>query len=220
MTSKTNVWKSDIKHRKAAKSGDSPLSGRDERITLRLAWVAQALISHKADRDTPVSLSLVVKPPSRRFKSCARLSDTEKPPNLAALLYLVGTRGFEPPTSCTPCKRSTRLNYVPNFSTPIIRKMSATSKLTSFVPAPFVSLAALRFLACLLTNFRLPSKIAPPSYIFLYITRRKIAIKKFRYFYIIADSNRIVRFCEIMTTKNKNLRILIKDAEAAPLLKV
>lgn len=27
---------------------------------------------------------------------------------------LVGTRGFEPPTSCTPCKRSTRLNYVPN----------------------------------------------------------------------------------------------------------
>ena len=29
---------------------------------------------------------------------------------------MVGTRGFEPPTSCTPCKRSTRLNYVPNFS--------------------------------------------------------------------------------------------------------
>ena len=26
---------------------------------------------------------------------------------------MVGTRGFEPPTSCTPCKRSTRLNYVP-----------------------------------------------------------------------------------------------------------
>ena len=30
------------------------------------------------------------------------------------VFYLVGTRGFEPPTSCTPCKRSTRLNYVPN----------------------------------------------------------------------------------------------------------
>ncbi len=29
--------------------------------------------------------------------------------------YLVGTRGFEPPTSCTPCKRSTRLNYVPKI---------------------------------------------------------------------------------------------------------
>ena len=28
---------------------------------------------------------------------------------------VVGTRGFEPPTSCTPCMRSTRLNYVPNI---------------------------------------------------------------------------------------------------------
>ena len=27
---------------------------------------------------------------------------------------LVGTRGFEPPTTCTPCKCATRLRYVPN----------------------------------------------------------------------------------------------------------
>lgn len=28
---------------------------------------------------------------------------------------LVGTRGFEPPTSSTPCWRDTRLRYVPNY---------------------------------------------------------------------------------------------------------
>lgn len=38
---------------------------------------------------------------------------SRKPPPQEQGGYLVGTRGFEPPTSCTPCKRSTRLNYVP-----------------------------------------------------------------------------------------------------------
>ncbi len=37
----------------------------------------------------------------------------KKPALRQVFFYLVGTRGFEPPTSCTPCKRSTRLNYVP-----------------------------------------------------------------------------------------------------------
>jgi hypothetical protein len=30
------------------------------------------------------------------------------------LLKLVGTVGFEPTTSCTPCMRATRLRYAPN----------------------------------------------------------------------------------------------------------
>ncbi len=29
------------------------------------------------------------------------------------LVLMVGTRGFEPPTPCTPCKCATRLRYVP-----------------------------------------------------------------------------------------------------------
>ena len=37
----------------------------------------------------------------------------QKSHHKGGFLSLVGTRGFEPPTSCTPCKRSTRLNYVP-----------------------------------------------------------------------------------------------------------
>jgi hypothetical protein len=28
---------------------------------------------------------------------------------------LVGARGFEPPTTCTPCKYATRLRYAPNY---------------------------------------------------------------------------------------------------------
>ena len=31
--------------------------------------------------------------------------------------FLVGTRGFEPPTPCTPCKCATKLRHIP---TPII----------------------------------------------------------------------------------------------------
>ena len=27
---------------------------------------------------------------------------------------LVGARGFEPPTTCTPCRYATRLRYAPN----------------------------------------------------------------------------------------------------------
>ena len=29
------------------------------------------------------------------------------------MIYLVGARGFEPPTTCTPCKYATRLRYAP-----------------------------------------------------------------------------------------------------------
>ena len=29
----------------------------------------------------------------------------------------VGTTGFEPAASCTPCKRATGLRYVPNWTT-------------------------------------------------------------------------------------------------------
>ena len=28
---------------------------------------------------------------------------------------MVGARGFEPPTTCTPCKHATRLRYAPKF---------------------------------------------------------------------------------------------------------
>ena len=58
-------------------------------------------------------LLLVVEPPFRSFKFYVRQADTKKPAFQQVFFYLVGTRGFEPPTSCTPCKRSTRLNYVP-----------------------------------------------------------------------------------------------------------
>src|ERR1700726_715468 len=30
-----------------------------------------------------------------------------------ALILLVGARGFEPPTTCTPCRYATRLRYAP-----------------------------------------------------------------------------------------------------------
>src|ERR1700716_531953 len=29
------------------------------------------------------------------------------------LMFLVGARGFEPPTTCTPCRYATRLRYAP-----------------------------------------------------------------------------------------------------------
>src|ERR1700741_121423 len=29
------------------------------------------------------------------------------------LIFLVGARGFEPPTTCTPCRYATRLRYAP-----------------------------------------------------------------------------------------------------------
>ncbi len=32
------------------------------------------------------------------------------------LIYLVGVRGFEPPTTGTPCRCATRLRYTPNQS--------------------------------------------------------------------------------------------------------
>ena len=35
---------------------------------------------------------------------------------LQAVNLLVGARGFEPPTTCTPCKYATRLRYAPNCS--------------------------------------------------------------------------------------------------------
>ena len=35
-----------------------------------------------------------------------------------SLLIPVGTTGFEPAASCTPCKRATGLRYVPNFDGP------------------------------------------------------------------------------------------------------
>jgi hypothetical protein len=31
------------------------------------------------------------------------------------LILMVGARGFEPPTPCTPCKCATRLRYAPTF---------------------------------------------------------------------------------------------------------
>lgn len=77
---------------------------------------------------------------------------------------MVGTRGFEPPTSCTPCKRSTRLNYVPKIKlTTIITsgcKKSATSKLailTRFGSFAKICCQVLRLLANP-TKFRLSSE--------------------------------------------------------------
>ena len=62
-----------------------------------------------ADRRSPTRLSLVVEPPSSEFQT----SYHKKILPQGQDFFMVGTRGFEPPTSCTPCKRSTRLNYVP-----------------------------------------------------------------------------------------------------------
>ncbi len=35
---------------------------------------------------------------------------------LRFILILVGARGFEPPTPCTPCKCATRLRYAPRIN--------------------------------------------------------------------------------------------------------
>ncbi len=77
---------------------------------------------------------------------------------------MVGTRGFEPPTSCTPCKRSTRLNYVPRikYTTIIISdcKKSATSKLAILARScSFAKIYCQVFrLLVNLTKFRLSSE--------------------------------------------------------------
>ncbi len=45
-----------------------------------------------------------------------KLRSTKKPHKAAScnsLILLVGARGFEPPTPCTPCKYATRLRYAP-----------------------------------------------------------------------------------------------------------
>ncbi len=67
----------------------------------------------KADRRLFIRLCLVVEPPSSEVRTHIPKFRYKKTAIKAVFLYLVGTRGFEPPTSCTPCKRSTRLNYVP-----------------------------------------------------------------------------------------------------------
>lgn len=40
---------------------------------------------------------------------------TKNPPgsHQAGFSILVGARGFEPPTTCTPCRYATRLRYAP-----------------------------------------------------------------------------------------------------------
>ena len=66
----------------------------------------------KAKPAIPASrLLLVVEPPFPEV--LIRRPKANKKRGIKPLFLLVGTRGFEPPTSCTPCKRSTRLNYVP-----------------------------------------------------------------------------------------------------------
>ena len=67
------------------------------------------------DRDTLVSLSLVVKPASRRFELHAIAFKTQKNRHKGGHL-LVGLTGLEPATSSTRTKRSTRLNYNPFVS--------------------------------------------------------------------------------------------------------
>src|SRR5215469_15864493 len=44
-----------------------------------------------------------------------RLQMTKGPDGktVRAFLFLVGARGFEPPTTCTPCRYATRLRYAP-----------------------------------------------------------------------------------------------------------
>jgi hypothetical protein len=42
-------------------------------------------------------------------------------------LTLVGTTGFEPAASCTPCKRATGLRYVPKFVSYVQFLYQATS---------------------------------------------------------------------------------------------
>lgn len=60
---------------------------------------------------------------------------------------MVGTRGFEPPASCTPCKRSTRLNYVPlcEQNSIIILVQAASGFLSCFVKLVFTKTRQLRF---------------------------------------------------------------------------
>ena len=88
--------------------------GRDERITLRHCLSCTgAIFAFGKTGDTPVSPiagsrtsfpEVQILRPNSNKKTASR-----------RLFLLVGTRGFEPPTSCTPCKRSTRLNYVPLY---------------------------------------------------------------------------------------------------------
>lgn len=57
----------------------------------------------------------ILEPPTSLQEAAVQILPTfkNKTPPYSGGLFLVGTRGFEPPASCTPCKRSTRLNYVP-----------------------------------------------------------------------------------------------------------
>ena len=47
------------------------------------------------------------------FKDFGEMTQPEK--QAKSLIYMVGARGFEPPTTCTPCRYATRLRYAPNF---------------------------------------------------------------------------------------------------------
>ncbi len=50
------------------------------------------------------------------IKILIKCASTKKPHKAAfrkSLILLVGARGFEPPTPCTPCKYATRLRYAP-----------------------------------------------------------------------------------------------------------
>ena len=107
----------------------------------------------------PSRLLLVVKPSSRRFKSCVRHFRYNKSHLNGGLLYLVGTGGFEPSASCSQSKRSTRLSYVPlkNFTFTIISDILLCS------PRWFASLAFLLPQNRSTIKLHLSSKNLPPA---------------------------------------------------------
>jgi hypothetical protein len=49
-------------------------------------------------------------------KSCVEMNKALRACARKALIFLVGARGFEPPTTCTPCRYATRLRYAPKES--------------------------------------------------------------------------------------------------------
>jgi hypothetical protein len=66
--------------------------------------------SQRSTRLPTLSLS------SARVSSAAQIDKRPSGWKPEGLLILVGARGFEPPTTCTPCRYATRLRYAPKES--------------------------------------------------------------------------------------------------------
>src|SRR5215475_12663883 len=81
-------------------------------ITVMLVWVtaAPASVARNSQGDR---IFRQARPTANNHSDGPRAAGAAKRQELAERREMVGARGFEPPTPCTPCRCATRLRHAP-----------------------------------------------------------------------------------------------------------